>query len=426
MSDTLIKTENFLRSIDMHPLQTDIEATMVDIMSEMERGIRGEASSITMIPTYISVLAEPLDDEPVIVADAGGTNLRVGLCVFKNGRPKISNISKYPIPGSEGRIDADGFFGELADRMLPFTSDSSRIGFCFSYPAEIFPNRDGEILSLNKELHVSGAVGAVVGRSLKEKLAERGADREYSFTLLNDTTASLMGGIATIEDLKYDGIAGLVLGTGSNSCCFEKGENIKKLENAYDMIINCESGSYAGAFRGKADFMTDEASEIPGDHLLEKMISGAYMGAVITNTAILASEAGLLSSGFSSPLKPFSLPELDEFMRGKFNRVSESCSGDDEEILRIITDCAYERAARLVCADIAALCMRADGGKREDLPFCVIAEGSTFYNSLLFYDKLKKYIDSFIRGELHRHVVCRHAGNSTLAGAALSVFTSQP
>lgn len=424
MSSVFNKTEDFLKEIDMHPMQTNIAQTMVDIMSEMKNGLRGEASSITMIPTYISVNAKPIDDESIIVADAGGTNLRIGLCVYKNGRPQFSDIRKYPIPGAEKKLSSDEFFSELAEKILPYTNDSSRIAFCFSYPAEIFPDRDGKILSLNKELHVSGAVGKVVGASLKDKLAERGVDKEFTFTLLNDSTASLMGGIATIENLGYDGIAGLVLGTGSNTCCFEKGENIKKIAGANDMIINCESGSYSGAFRGKADLMTDQASEIPGDHLLEKMISGAYMGSVITNTAILASQEGLLSKNLLDQSLPFTLPELDEFVRGKDNRISEICVGDDNEIMRHIIDSVYERAAKLVCANLAALCVHADGGKFENNPFCVIAEGSTFYNSFLFYDKLKEYINSYIQGEMQRYLVCRHAGNSTLAGAALSVFTS--
>lgn len=423
MSDIIKKTDDFLRFIDMHPQQTDITQTMVDIISEMKRGLCGEVSSLAMIPTYVSPSVSPIDGEPIMVADIGGTNLRMGLCTFNNGKPALSDVNKEPIPGSYGEITADEFFDTIAEKLLPFTDKSSRIGFCFSYPAEIFPDRDGSIVRLNKELHVKGAEGIVIGRELRTKLLHKGVNKKLSFTLLNDSTAELLGGAAELRLSGEGGLAGVVLGTGSNSCYFEKGNNIKKLKNSGDMIINCESGCFSKAFRGKADIMTDNASGIPGDHLLEKMIGGAYLGTVVANTAILAAEEGLLSDSFSTCFEYFSLPELDEYIRGGNNCVSAMCRYDDNAVLHYIIDAAFERAARLVCANIAALCLQTDGGRTEDRPFCVVAEGSTFYNSLLFYDKLIDNIDDYVRNRLGRYVVLHRAENSTLVGAALSVFT---
>ena len=423
MSDIVKKTDDFLRAVDMHPQQTDIAETVVNIMSEMERGLRGEASSLGMIPAYVSPSVSPVEDEPIIVADVGGTNLRVGLCCFRDGKPVLSDIQKGPIPGSRCEITAETFFDEIAEKILPYTDKSSRIGFCFSYPAVIFPDRDGSVIRFNKELQIKGAKGAVIGRTLRSKLSQKGACKDFSFTLLNDTTAGLLGGVAELGLHSDGGLAGVVLGTGSNSCYFERGEKIKKLENAGDMIVNCESGCFSKAFRGRADIMTDIASELPGDHLLEKMIGGAYLGTVISNTAVLAAEEGLLSDRFSSDCRIFDLPELDEYIRGGKCCISAMCERDDNSVLCRIIDAAFERAARLVCANIAALCLHTDGGRTEDKPFCVVAEGSTFYKSLLFYDKLMANIDEYVRNRLGRYVVFHRAENSTLTGAALSVFT---
>ncbi|NCC68902.1 MAG: hypothetical protein EOM14_12050 [Clostridia bacterium] len=168
--------------------------------------------------------------------------------------------------------------------------------------------------------------------------------------------------------------------------------------------------------------MTDVSTENPGEYLFEKMLGGVYHGKVITNTASLASRKGLMSDNFADVAPQFSLPELDDFLRGADNRVSRMCIGTDTTVLREIIDKSFERAAKLVCANISALCLHCDGGKSEAHPFCVVAEGSTFYRSLLFRDKLKKHVRSHIEGKLSRHVVFRSGKNLTLTGAALSAL----
>ncbi|MDR1131442.1 MAG: hexokinase [Oscillospiraceae bacterium] len=415
------KTDDFMRRIGMHPEQTDIGETTRRCVSEMERGLRGENSSLTMIPTYISARGTPPDDVPVITVDAGGTNLRLALVTFRQGRPEISHLEVCPIPGSLHEVTADEFFGELADKLLPLTAFGDRIGFCFSYPAEIFPDRDGRILRFSKGVNVKDSAGLVIGKTLKARLAERGVTKALGFTLLNDTAAGMMGGAAEFSVSGFDGICGLILGTGFNTCYPEKGTEITKLKNAEDMIINCETGNFSCLFRGRADEMTDLSSENPGIGLCEKMISGAYLGKVITNTARLAAEEGLLSAGFAEA-RPFALPELDDFLRSVCNRVSGLCRGGDETVMRRIIDLSFARAAKLICVNIAALCLKCDGGKRAERPFCVVAEGSTFYKSLLLRDKLEVCVKEYIAGRLSRHIVFRGADKLTLTGAALSAL----
>ena len=47
---------------------------------EMEAGLAGASSSLAMLPTYLSPLAEGVEGT-VLFVDAGGTNLRTGLAV---------------------------------------------------------------------------------------------------------------------------------------------------------------------------------------------------------------------------------------------------------------------------------------------------------------------------------------------------------
>ena len=424
MKDLNKITDQFLMSIHMHPDLTDIQKTTDVFLSEMNKGLLGEPSSLKMIPTYISVKGLPCDDRPVVAIDAGGTNLRIALVSFINGVPYVSKLEKYDMPGSRGEISSECFFDELADKVLPYTVDANIIGFCFSYPAEIFPNCDGKILCLTKEVNVKNAEGKIIGKELIDKLQKKGAKNDFKFILLNDTVASLMGGVASLNTSDCCGLSGLILGTGNNTCYAEIGNRIKKLKSASDMIINCESGNFSKALRGESDMMTDADSDNPGAYLFEKMLGGVYHGKVITNTSVLASKEGLLSENFKQISPMFTTPELDDFMRGTENRILQMCQGDDADVLRIIIELSFERAAKLVCANIAALCLHSGGGKSRDLPFCVFAEGSTFYKSLLFKDKLDKYVKSYIEVEQLRFVVFKRAENLTLVGAAYSALVN--
>lgn len=422
MRDLSAETPAFLTSIDMHPDQTDIDAFIKAFLSEMDAGLAGDLSSLKMIPAYVSVEGAPRDGVPVIAIDAGGTNLRVALVEFQNGAPVVLREKKGPMPGSRGTVSAEAFFSELADDVLPFTEASGRIGFCFSYPATIFPDGDGQVICLTKEVRVSGIEGRMIGRSLLRKMGEKGVKKDLSLTLLNDTAASLLGGAAALGLDRTGGLSGLILGTGCNTCYAERGVRIKKLHGAENMIVNCESGNFSRAFRGRADEMVDAASENPGTYRFEKMLSGVYLGRVVTCETQLAAREGLLSAAFPRP-EPLTAPELDDFLRSKENRLSARCTESDKKVMQMLVDAVFERAAKLVCANVLALCLHCDGGKTAAHPFSVVAEGSTFYNSLLLRDKLDTCLKTVAEGQYGRHIVFRRAEDATLAGSAFAALT---
>lgn len=415
--------QEFARGVGIHPEQTDIPAVTEAFMSEMEAGLSGGGSSLAMIPTYISVKGKPPEDRDVIAVDAGGTNLRVGLVSFKNGLPVTRGLKKYPMPGSRGEITADEFFDYLAELILPLTKTADCVGFCFSYPMEITENLDGIIEFLNKEVKVRGSEGRIIGQSIAEKLREKGLSKPLRFVIINDTVAGLMGGMACLGLSGEGGLAGLILGTGSNTCYLEKGSRVTKLRNAGDMLINCESGNFSGAHRGLPDKILDSGTKDPGKFLFEKMMSGAYLGRLVTETAILAASQGVLSPVFGELAEqPITAPELDEFLRGADNRISGLCSGRDRERLTTLGDLLFDRSAKLICAVISALCLHSGGGLSPQSPFTVVAEGSMFWESLLFREKLNGYLSSHVEGTLKRHVQIVRAENSTMAGAALSAL----
>ena len=76
----------FARYYGFHYDRVDPFALVEDVLFEMERGLRGSASSLPMIPTYISPVFRIAPFKTVIALDAGGTNLRSALVKFdENG-----------------------------------------------------------------------------------------------------------------------------------------------------------------------------------------------------------------------------------------------------------------------------------------------------------------------------------------------------
>ena len=85
-----------------------------------------------------------------------------------------------------------------------------------------------------------------------------------------------------------------------------------------------------------------------------------------------------------------------------------------------IVDCAMERAARLVTANLAGVMLQADLGK--DSPAVISAEGSTFLKSFLLRPKVEQYIKSYIEQQLGRRCVFVTGRDVNLVGAAAAAI----
>ena len=83
--DSMQTPEEFLESNGFVSSQLDRTALVSTFLKEMEAGLKGEPSSLAMIPTYVSPAGELKRDTPVAVLDAGGTNLRGGTVSFPAG-----------------------------------------------------------------------------------------------------------------------------------------------------------------------------------------------------------------------------------------------------------------------------------------------------------------------------------------------------
>lgn len=402
--------------------QVQADAEIDKISQEMVRGLNGEDSSLLMLPTYLTVASQVEEDRPVIVLDAGGTNLRIAVITIKNGRVNEKCFSVYPMPGTYGLLKKNEFFDEIAEKIAPLSDQSDIISFCFSYIAEPLPDHDAVLHALCKEVSVEGIEGVKVCYELSEALKRCGVSQKFSFYLLNDSVASLLGGIPEVpSDRTYTGSIGLIWGTGFNICYSEKTSNIKKLSAPQmdHMVINTEVGRYTGFAQGEIDVVLDQNSMIPGDHQTEKMIGGAYLGDLICHAIRAATETGLLSKSFSGMAK-LELYDVDAFLRHGAGIETQACTEEDLKTLREIICAVYRRAAKIVACMLVAVGVQIRGDQAyARIP--VITDGSTLLKSEYLMHSLLGYCDELSKGRgITLDII--PASGSTLKGTAYAAL----
>ena len=178
----------FLRKYDAAPDQLDTQALTDALLAAMQRGLRGEAGGLPMLPAYLAPhghVAAP-EGKRVAVIDAGGTNFRVATVHYEFGQPILEDERTLPMPGSERDADWMDFIRLAADALEPLLDRVTQIGICFSYPAENTPELDAKVLGMTKEVQLTGWEDHLVGADLAEELERRGCTK-LPITVINDT-----------------------------------------------------------------------------------------------------------------------------------------------------------------------------------------------------------------------------------------------
>lgn len=429
---------DFLKQKGVLAESIDLKSGVDAFLESMRAGLRGE-QGLPMIPTYVSVGKKIPTGQKVIVLDAGGTNFRVGTLFFDDDlNEHIEHFASYPMPGSHEELSKDAFFHKIVDYLEPVIEESDYIGFCFSYAAEIQPDRDGIVLNFSKEVRVPEVVGERIGANILRCLKERGLKHDHRIVIINDTVAALLGGRSMTERRGYDSNFGYILGTGTNTAYIEDVNEIEKIhknmrpeERHGYMVVNTESGNYKPPILSEFDDEIDAGTADPGAYRFEKLLSGRYQGLqalYLLRDAL--EESSLFSSFFAQRFEEVSeltSKDLDEFLYTPYgtNVLSHCCANViDRENLYYIIDNIYERAARLAAINLAAVMIQAKVGKSPVRPVAITADGTTFYKSKLFRPKLMYYVRSFMNEELHRYCEFIKVEHANLIGAAIAVLTN--
>jgi len=427
------RVTKFLKKYSMDYQSVHITEQAEKFVKEMKRGLAGEGGSLRMIPTFLGPTNQLKIGKPVIVLDAGGTNFRVAVVSFdENYIPHIEDCHVCSMPGTKVEIGRDEFFRQIAQLVLPVADRSDTIAFCFSYACEPTPDCDGIIVEMGKQIMVKGLIGEKLGDGLNAALHEAGCTQKKRIVVLNDSVATLLGGVIAAKERQYDGYIGFILGTGLNASYVEKIEHIPKISGSRcvgnELIVNTESGDYDGFPCGYLDNKYDSTLIDPKTWRYEKMVSGRYQGGMALVVLRQAADDGLFSCEFKNKIqavKDLSSLQLDEFLyqpNGE-NVLARCCLGAesvDAVTAFFIIDALAERAAKLVAANLAALMIQMKSGKNPLRPVCITADGSTFYKSRLFRKKLDYYMKQSLGGELGLYCEFNRVEDVNLTGTAVA------
>lgn len=425
MSSTAL---DFLNRHGLAPCNINPTEYAGKMRTEMERGLMGEKSSFPMIPTYIKFEGDIERGVPVAVIDAGGTNFRRGLVSFTESGYELCEVKKCKMPGIEKSASWEDFISFVADGIAPLMDRAKYIGFCFSYNADITPEIDGLVKSIDKEVVITGSSGRLVGASLTAELERRGIYGKRVF-VLNDTVAALLGAVCAIDKSAYSGFIGQISGTGTNTCCVLPYSRIGKLrrDSNENILINMEAGMYDGFPRGDIDHALDAESNNSGEKLAEKLTAGAYLGELGRLCLLAAANEGLLCAESAARVRALAKPDasfIDAWAGGERLELV-AASEADAEFAREISLALFERSARCMCANLAAVMLLTGTGNSAERAACVCAEGSLVDKGRFYRPMLEKFLEEYAAKKLGLHAVLRVGHETTLPGSAAAALLNK-
>ena len=229
-----------------------------------------------------------------MVLDLGGTNVRATvLDMHGDSSVKLLKSDGFRLPSTSGSADdlfrpVARFVGEMLDAGSDYT-----LGFIFAFPMVQTGVRNGRLTKWTKEFAFSGVEGEDVVRLLEDAIGHESDAlpalwRLKIGALANDTVSVLAAG--ALHDSRCD--MGLIVATGMNLAVSVPGGLIQKdipEGSAGEMIFNMECGNFFGvrSVQTKFDRRLDAESDTEGQ-LLEKMISGRYLGEIVRSPSSIA------------------------------------------------------------------------------------------------------------------------------------------
>ena len=365
--------------------------------SEMRNGLDGDRGSIAMNPSFVG-RPSGAESGRFVTLDLGGTNVRATVVEISGGALKVMKHDSFRLASATGT--ASDLFDPMARFLGEVLEDDGEysLGFIFAFPMNQTGIRSGSLSKWTKELNFDGVEGNdAVG--LLESAVSDAADtfpvlrRLTVGALANDTVGVLAAG--AYLDPRCD--MGLIVGTGANMAVtvpthMTGGHLPPAPGRPGEMVINMECGNFDGvrSIQTTYDRRLDAESGTDGQ-LLEKMVSGRYLGEVVRLTMLDLASTGRGFGGWLDGSSVFSTPYAftTEHMSDIAFDDSEDLTGtamllrslgisdsalDDRRRLREVCAAVAHRSARLVASTIAATATYIDPNLEND--HIVAADGS--------------------------------------------------
>lgn len=343
---------------------------------ELTRAAQGETTSLPFIKHVLG--QKPLIHAGVVQGIViGGTHYIVSTEEIIPGENRIILHRKTGMLPTFA--EAETFFTFLTEHLDP---RATAIGVNFGFPlAPTYGPHgelDGRLIKGTKEHSFVGIVGQTIGNIIREVVG-----RKIPVTVANDTVCLTLAGTG-------DEAGSLIAGTGFNI-------GIKLPEEKQTVIVNLEAGNFNKFEPSEVLKTIDEASDMPGMQLFEKVISGKYLAEYFTMRA--------------KKLR-LSVPHL--VTSQELSALSQRKKDTDAVIL---ARALLERSACLVATALAGV--YEFHGKQQ---LTIIAEGSLLWKGWQYFETIHKEL--LILGLPKDSIILKHIPESSIKGA-LGLLTTE-
>ena len=361
------------------------------------RGATDDESSLKMISSHISVLPQGDEQGTFFAVDLGGTNLRVLRVTLGQGKPTVREFREaIPAAVISREATANDLFDFIARACSTLTSDIPHdsapvpLGFTFSFAVTQSSIKSGKLIEWTKGFETQGCIGCDPAELLQAALDRNNVPLVVD-ALCNDTVGTLMAN--AYQKKSKDCRIGVILGTGTNAAYSDPSLD--------DLIINIEWGGFHQLPRiTEFDMDVDKKSHNAGRQVLEKLVSGLYLGEI----ARLATVKALKLEGKPIPpilKKPgaFETATITHALSKDENMLKRSPlvdlgSTDSLRVFSAMGDAVLDRSAAVAAAVLAGVVQQATNGKKK-MRCEVGIDGSVFTKGHNYRERLLKHLRKF-------------------------------
>jgi hexokinase len=307
--------------------------------------------------------------------------------------------SKHKVPPSvmvnESYLPLFDFIaGNIAEflnaHLDPKSPSPYKLGFTFSFTCEQESLKGGRLIHWDKGWDIPEAVGRDPCVMLQEAIDRIGLPVLVT-VLANDSVGTLLTRSYS-SGQRVSTLGAVIFGTGTNAAYVEKLSNVRRLKNINDdtegiMVINSEWGSLDDEMkalpRTSLDDELDAASVDPGYGMLEKRVSGLYLGELLRLVILQLLRGGAFRMTVAEESCLFRRDGIDSSLLSNLARTdandvegavallqdtlsAKTVSKADAKAIKLISEAIARRAARLAGASLAAVIIKS--GRLERHP----------------------------------------------------------
>ncbi|KAL2793198.1 hypothetical protein BJX66DRAFT_306561 [Aspergillus keveii] len=376
----LAQAERIARDFDILPDQ--VRSVTRHFVAQLKDGLANARP--WQLPSYVQSIPTGAEKGEFLAVDLGGSNCRICLVNLKGDSTFEVAQSKHSVPPSLMVSSSHRpLFDFIAQRLHEFLEKRTdladqlpySLGFTFSFTCEQTSLASGRLIHWDKGWDIPDALGRDPCVMLQDAIDRQGVPIRVT-VLANDSVGTLLTR-SYMSGPKISTLAAMIFGTGTNAAYVEKLSNVRRLSTtAADtgiMVMNTEWGCLDDKMevlpRTPFDDELDASSTDPGSQMLEKRVSGLYLGELLRLAIVQLHRLRVFTMELDKKSPVFRRDSIDSSFISKLATASaegaidlvedvlsaKNTAPDDAQAIQLIASSIARRAARLAGASLAAL-----------------------------------------------------------------------